>query len=220
MRHTLLATTRRLGTARELYHRGGAGAVLGHWLHVLGYRRTRVFEIELTADMPITEAAVATTSDFLDASQLDAFVAHHPDIGRGQAINRLKRGDRCFATWVDGRIVSSRWVASDRVRFGDIGLEVDLPADTVYVSHAFTSEDIRGLRIASASSTRLTRRLAEEGWKRSIGTVLPQNRSGLVNAERAGYTETRRLATLRLGPWGPIRAPYLPRAGRSRRAPS
>jgi hypothetical protein len=205
---------RRVHTARGLHERGGARAVFWHALYVLGYRRTVVVELPLTPPPPRVAVAVETASDFLGHDQLDEYAAFHPDISRDRAAELMARGERCFATWIGARIVSARWVAAGRVHLGDVGLDVELPPHTAYISHSFTSTDMRGMRIAAHSGTELAHRLAHEGWTRLVGTVLPQNRPGLRSAVHAGYREAGRLATLRIAPRRVVRVPYVPRGTR------
>jgi hypothetical protein len=181
---------------------------------VLGYRRTVVVELQLTPPPPLVPAPVEATSDFLRHDQLDEYADFHPDISRDQAAALMARGERCFATWVGGRIVSARWVAGGRVHLGDVGLDVELAPHTAYISHSFTSSEMRGMRIAAHSGTELAHRLADEGWTRLVGTVLPQNRPGLRSAVHAGYREAGRLATLRIAPRRVVRVPYVPRGTR------
>jgi hypothetical protein len=210
--HRFLPDTveRRLGTMRELYARGGSRTVLWHTLYVLGYRRTFLFELSLTPPPARVPLPAGIVCDFLDTDQLDAFAAHHPDLDRDAAAGLLASGERCFATWADDRIVASRWVAAGRVRLGDVGLDVSLPAGTAYVSHSFTSPDMRGRRVAAASGTDLANRLAAEGLTRLVGTVLPENLPGLQSAAHAGYRLAGRLATVRIGPLPAVRVPFLP----------
>jgi hypothetical protein len=213
MRDASRTIRRRWHTLRDFHAHGGAGAVLWQTLYVLGYHRTVVVELSLTPPPSPVATEVEVVFGFLTPEQVDAFAAHHPDVSAGQAAARLARGERCFATWVGDRIVSSRWIESGRVRFGDVGLDVDLPPGTVYVSHSFTNDDMRGMRIASASGTELAIRLAAEGCTRLIGTVLPHNRSGLRSAMHAGYTQTERVATICLPFLPAVRVPFLPPHG-------
>jgi len=202
---------RRLAVARETYRVGGARAVVMKALPVLGYHRVVFFEAPLNPPVPPPPAEVPLEFGFLRRGELPAMAPFRPDIPVASHERRLDLGERCFVARSEGEIVCAYWVHRRNVTLAEIGYEIVVPEDAIYVCDAFTLPAMRGRRVAPAVSRELKNRLAAEGYERWVSFVLGGNDAGLINVRRGGARETGRVAALRLGRLSPRRVPYLPR---------
>ncbi len=198
----------RFGTAREIYRYGGIRAVMVRALPVLGYHRLVFFEASLSRPWPTPPSSVPLEFDFLGREGVDELVAFRPRVEAADFERRFDRGERCFVARTEGRIVCACWAHRRDLKFREIRNELVISEDAVYVFDVYTSPTMRGRRIAAVVWSELNRRLASEGYAYSLSYTLGGNRAGMINAQRAGSKETRRVATLKLGPLPPIRMPY------------
>jgi GNAT superfamily N-acetyltransferase len=202
---------RRLATARETYRTGGVSAVVLKVLLLLGYHRVILYEVVLNPVPPPIAARVPVDFEFIGGDGLDEMAVFRSDLRREELEKRFDRGERCLVARYQGRIVCSCWVHTHNVPFAELGYELVVPPNGVYVGDSFTVPDMRGKAISPALSRELRIRLAAEGVERWVAYVLGGNVLGVINAERAGSTETGRVAALKIGPLPPLRVPYLPR---------
>ena len=202
---------RRFATARDVYRRGGAGAVALKVLLLLGYHRIVFFEALMNPPAPPPPAGVPLEFGFLERDALDEIAAFRSDLQRAELEERFNREERCFVARCEGEIVCAYWVHRHNVRLAEAGYELVVPDDAVYVGDSFTAPGMRGRRIAPALSRELKNRLAAEGVERWVSYVLGGNDIGLINARRGGSSETSRVAAIKLGPLPAVRVPYVPR---------
>ncbi|MEP6977772.1 MAG: hypothetical protein ABI948_06930 [Thermoleophilia bacterium] len=181
----------------ELLRRGGARLVWFRILGELGYRRQLVTEqllpVEAVAPTPGLEGR------FLGADDLDAFGGLHGNAD--EARGRFARGERCFGVWLEGRLVSTRWLATGTIRLGYLGREVDLPPEQVYIYEIYTERGHRGRGISGAAGALVPPILSAEGVRRIVGVLEPENRAGIRANEKAGYRIVGRIGYVKLGPW-------------------
>ncbi len=182
-----------------------------HALPGLGYHRLIVFESSMQQLVEPPRAAIPLEFAFLGPGDLDALVTHRPDLPRSELERRLECGERCFAALSDGVVVGTTWAHRRNVTFPDLGHVLVVPEDAVYVYDAFVTPSRRGLRIGAESGQTLKNTLAAEGWRRLFFVVMAFNRAGLTNGTHGTAHPAARLASLKLGPLPPLRAPYLPR---------
>lgn len=215
----LIGSVRRRGRkARRIYRYGGAAAVAGHTLAVLGYRRVIIVEVSLDPPPPLLEPGTPVEFGFLQPDALADFAAYRPDRGLETARLRLTKGERCFVGCVGAQIVSGTWVVSGGAEPVDRlpstshapGVDVFIAPDEAWLYDGYTVPDMRGLCLGPASLTLLAHVIAAEGVKRILGAVNSENAPGLRQVLRAGYHEKERMATLALGASRAYRVPYLP----------
>ena len=171
------------------------------WFRVLGelgYRRQLVTELLLPAagaDVPQPEAEAR----FLGDPDLDAYATLHG--GSGEASERFARGERCFGIWLDGTLVSTRWLATGTARLGYLGREVPLAPGDVHIYETYTEAGHRGRGISGIAGAIVPAVLAAEGARRIIGVLEPENTMGIRANEKAGYRIVGKIGYVRLGPW-------------------
>ena len=205
---------RRFATALEDYRRGGAAGVVMKLLLLLGYHRIILYEIELSAQPPLAAQVPLDECRFIDRGAMDELVELRPDLRRNELEERFDLDERCFAAYVNGKIACTCWVHQHSVPFPELGYELGIGPNEVYVGDVFTAPHLRGKRISPAMTREMMNLLVAEGVERWIAYVRGGNYLGLINAERVGSRETGRVAALKLGPLPAIRMPYLPRPKR------
>jgi GNAT superfamily N-acetyltransferase len=192
--------------ARRLIRVGGLRAVAGGVVADTVYRRLALFERPLPG-ASARPGRQGLDFRFLDAGDLPAYGALCSG-ERDLAARRLSDGSRCLGTWLEGELVSVRWVASGRSTIAHLGSPLPLRPGEVHSFDSYTSPAHRRQGISSASQEHLFQVLAEEGYERIIRAILPENRPAVRDPLRSGYRRTGTIGYIRLGPW---RRPFLRR---------
>ena len=178
----------------------GARALAAKALGETVYRRLLLFTRELDAPLPRVSQTPGLSVGWLSLDELDAYDRLRSDRGQ-QALDRLAAGHRCFGTWLDGRLVAARWLASGSPLIEYLDLPLLLADGEIYHYDTFTDPGVRRRGISLSSQAHLFPTLRAEGYRRSIRALLPENRAALRDAARAGYVREGRIGFLRLGPW-------------------
>jgi GNAT superfamily N-acetyltransferase len=163
------------------------------------YRRLHIVERAFD-DAADVEVPARLEFGYLIERRLDEYERLRPG-QRARGAARLAAGDRCFATWSDGRLVAVRWIATGAPHVEYLDLRLDLGEREVYEYDTFTDPGARRRGISAASEARLFETLRGEGYRASIRAVLPENRAAVGDAERAGYRPAGRIGYVRLGRW-------------------
>lgn len=101
----------------------------------------------------------------------------------------LRRGDRCFATYVDGALAHTHWVSTD-----DAFLRRMVPARALdgRIAHPFDSYTFpayRGRRLQGATHHWLALRYREEGIERFVVRITASNAASIRGVQKVGYGE-------------------------------
>jgi L-amino acid N-acyltransferase YncA len=188
------------GRALRLLRQGALRPLVFGVLGETVYRRLTVFERDLRSPHPRGRPTVAAVFAFLDPDRSDEYERLRP--GHGElARRRFAAGHRCLATWVDGELAAARWVATNRAHVEYLGLELGLEPGEAFSYDSFTAERFRRRGLSRAAQDWLADVLQEEGFRRLVRTVLPENEGGRRDALAAGFEPRGRIGYLRLGPW-------------------
>lgn len=106
---------------------------------------------------------------------------------------RAARGERCFASSVDGVAVHARWVTSDTKQIPETGQWITVPEREAYVFDSYTVPAWRGKRATRAARAVMDRTLHAEGIRRVWNYVRTDNYASL----RALSAFQQRVCTLR-----------------------
>ena len=165
------------------------------------YRRLEWWERPFGANIPpLVEAGVPLEYDFLDLDAALEWTAVHPDLDPDTVRERFARGDRCHGSRYEGRQVTVSWASTGTARVDWLDLVVPLPAEVFYHYDRYTVPDLRGLRIAPSSGSRLCRAMADEGHTTLSCTVWPENPSALQNVVGFDMVKTGTLGWYGIGP--------------------
>jgi GNAT superfamily N-acetyltransferase len=117
-----------------------------------------------------------------------------------ELLGRLDRGERCFGSQRDGRVVAARWASQGAVHADYLRVGLRLPAGHAWIFDSWTDPAERGRGIAGEASAALGAALATEGTTRFVAIVMTGNRAGHTAVLRSGYTRLGTITTIRTSP--------------------
>lgn len=165
------------------------------------YRTTVVVSLDLSRPPPRHSTDVPIELRLLLPEDLQAYARLRDEpAGSMPGSGRLGRGDVCVAAWLDGEIVAIVWIAFENGRLDEVGREVRLAPDEVYLYDSYTAERVRERGVASARALWTAAYLREAGYRRAIGWISPQNRPAFGPARKAGYEIVGTVGFIRVGP--------------------
>lgn len=168
------------------------------------YRRLVLFEVPIEPDPPRAEApscGIAVRELAASRDDLDAWAALRPDLSRDEARVRLARGDRCFVALIDGRLVSSVWLATGSVPVAYLGCDLELGPEAAYAYDAFTVPGLRGLDVGTWRTELMKDEARAAGYRRVLSLQLPENLSQHRRSVRRGYRRLGVVGWYGIGPW-------------------
>jgi GNAT superfamily N-acetyltransferase len=175
------------------------------WFRALGKLRIyrRLFLLERPLDAPILDLPIPVGLAIarLRTDDLAAYRAFRPDQDRRVLERRWAKGDWCFASWLDGEIVGVVWAAAGRASIDYLDQPLWLDPTEVYTYDLYTAPVARGLGVTRASRAPHLRLLREQGYRRLLGTVSPENDRAWSVQESAGFKRIARIGYVGLGPW-------------------
>ena len=168
------------------------------------YRRLGLFEVPIEPDPPRAGAASAgiTVRELAAArDDLEAYAALRPDASRDETSTRLRRGDRCFVALLDGRLVSSVWLATGVVPIAYLECDLEIGPDEAYAHDAFTLPGLRGLDVGTWRTERMKEQARAAGRRRVLSLQLAENASQQRRSVRRGYRPLGVVGWYGIGPW-------------------
>jgi RimJ/RimL family protein N-acetyltransferase len=164
----------------------------------LGYRRLVLFERPV--DTTPAPNPLGLELGWVGEDRLDELAQLRPDAVE-TARERLSTGDRCSATWLDGRLASARWVSTGEARIEYLGMTLPLADGEFYLYDTYTRPDLRGRGIAPDGQRLLFPRLAAEGYTSAACACLPENRPAWRSILKGGFEPAGKLGFVGVGPW-------------------
>jgi len=134
--------------------------------------------------IPVYRAQIDVDFRVLTKGDVNAYVQFRPKHGREDFERRLARGDRCFASWHEGRIVDAGWAATGAVFVPYLGRFMLLEPGDIYSYGAYTLPDYRVYGLYMARNSYTARRNQKEGFRRTIALVAPENYSACGGTTR------------------------------------
>jgi hypothetical protein len=187
--------------AEEIFRTEGVFSLWCKILALIGYRRVLLVEQSLDAPIAPVTARVPVTIGRLRETEVDEYLAFHPEVEAGDIRHRLQAGDQCFTARYQGTIVHAAWAAPGRARIDFLGRDLDLAPDEVYIDGSRTVPSFRGHNITGARSAETRRYYQEAGYRRSLAVVFPENGPACRAVERQGYRPVATIGYVKLGPW-------------------
>ena len=136
---------------------------------------------------------------WLDRSTI-AQLAGVTEQGPDDLLARHDRGERCFGSLRDGRVVASRWATHGEVDADYLRIGLRLPDGDAWIFDSWTDPRERGRGVAGEASAALGAALAAEGTTRFVVIVMNGNRSGHAAVLRSGYRRLGTITTIRTSP--------------------
>lgn len=171
---------------------------------LLLYRRLGLFEVPIVPDPPRADApsfGIATRELAATCDDLDVYAALRPDRPRDEARTRLARGDRCFVASIDGRLVSSVWLATGVVPVTYLGCDLELGPEEAYAYDAFTLPGLRGLDVGTWRTELMKEQVRASERRRILSLQLRENLSQHRRGVRRGYRPLGVVGWYGIGPW-------------------
>ena len=165
------------------------------------YRRIICMEHLLSEPISEVKPRLPIAIGLLQESEVDDYVNFQPKADAAEVRSKLKSGDLCIIARYEGHIVNAGWVSTRRTSVEYVGREIQLSQGEVYAYDTYTSPRLRGQNISAARSVWMLRYFQEAGYKRVIGTVVPENKSSIRASEKAGYRPYGVMGYVKLGPW-------------------
>jgi GNAT superfamily N-acetyltransferase len=191
------AVQRSAATLRERGLRTFLAKALGETV----YRRLLVLERDLSIPpLPATAGIPATFQRLTDDEAAD-YAEFRADTPLAEVRERLARGMECFTARHQGRIVCATWATRGAGRDAYLQRAFRLDTADVYLSDTFTEPALRGRGLGPALGAAIIQHYRDQGCRRIIVTVLPENTASLKARARNGFTARVTLRTIRLGPW-------------------
>ena len=163
-----------------------------------GVRRAVLYERHL--DHPVSPRLSATLEHtWLDRSGI-AQLARATERGPGELLARVDRGERCFGSLRDGRLVAARWATHGAVEADYLRIGLRLPDGDAWIFDSWTDPRERGRGVAREASAALGAALAAEGTTRFVVIVMNGNRAGHAAVLRSGYRRLGTITTIRTSP--------------------
>jgi len=182
----------------------GAGEL---WRRILwetqGIFHRRILLMERSLDEPISEVAsrLPVVFDLLKETEMGEYISFRPDANPSEIRSRWCRGHRCFVGRHAGQIVNAGWVGTSSGTIGELGREIELAPDEVFLYDGFTSPRFRNQKIQQARHAWILRILRDAGFRRAIGHVRLDNITQIRALERVGYHSFAVMGYVKLGPW-------------------
>ncbi len=162
-------------------------------------RRVHIVSAEL--DSPLREPGRQVITQ-VEKAHLSAYLALRPKASREAVLDRLERGQRCYALWIDGAIVCVCWAATGTVHIDYLDAFLILEPTDVYMFDAYTAPGHRGQTLAADVYRHIMWTSSREGMRRSVGLLAVENRSGRQVVLKLGWRVIGRYTFLRAVPWG------------------
>lgn len=153
-------------------------------------------ETEIVASSPGMDVEQRT----LTAQDLEAYLTLRPDTRRADVIRRIESGNRCFASWHEGRLVDVCWAATGCVEVPYLRRYMLLDPRDVYLYDSYTAPEYRGYSIATSRSGWSIEIFRREGCRRVVALVAYENYTAwtILTWSRMATTGTYHLLRLPL----------------------
>ena len=151
------------------------------------YRRLMLLE-RFLAD-PIVDIALPPDVEVrqLDLGDVPAYCALRPDADASVVRQRLIEGEWAFAAWRDGAIATVGWTAPGRAPIEYLDWTMPLAPDEGYSYDLYTAPAFRGHGLASAARIPAMRYARDQGCRRLVSALLPENAPGWRTPATIGF---------------------------------
>jgi len=164
------------------------------------YRRLVLLARPVGLSEPELAAPTGVRIAVLTPEDIGAYLAFRPEQSGAEIRARLSRGYRCFAAWQEQQIVHAAWGATQRAPIDYLSHEIELCPDEVFVFDAFTAPASRGRNLSPLRALVMGRHYHEQGYRRVLTAVHPENRVGFRPLEKVGTRPVGLIGYVGIGP--------------------
>jgi GNAT superfamily N-acetyltransferase len=178
--------------------------VISLWFRILGefmYRRLLLVERPLHTPLPVIACGIEVETGLLKKSEVNEYLSFRPAADPCDIQRRLEAGHRCFVARHGGRLVHTCWVATGSAWIEYLATEISLTPDEAYSYDSFAAPGFRGQNLSPSQLKQMLHYLRDNGYRRSVGVVMPENARGRRAAEKLGYRTFGVMGYVQFGPW-------------------
>lgn len=193
-------------TLRAIIERAGQvlrqEGVKSLWFRVLGelgYRRTILFQLDLTHDRQDKAVPAGVRFGLLSPNRVQDLLGLVRYCDEREIRRRLAAGQFCVVGYADGKPAYVNWLALGQVWIDFFGIQAVLSPGTAYSYELYVDPACRGLGLNRAGVDFGVQRLRERGFTKCVGVVVPENRAGLGYTLACGCQPIGWVRSLRLG---------------------
>lgn len=121
-------------------------------------------------------------NDYQDYSEYYGFT-------KREIIDRLQKGNRLFVLKENNKMLYFVWTEQKNAAIGAFRLPLHIPQDMLYLGSEFTSPEHRGKGIASKLKKEIFHYLKNEGVKKLLAVISPDNTTNLRMDKKLGFQE-------------------------------
>lgn len=176
----------------------------GIWFRALSrtvYRRLVLVERALDKAPPSVSSQLNLKFGLLQAHELDDYYSLQPDAKPEVIRKRLTLEMKCFTARLNGRLVAVCWASTVAAHIDYLEQELQLAPEEVYIFDSYTSTECRGQNVAGARGAYIIRYFQNAGYKRLIGSFLPENKPAIRPLVKLGYHPFAITGRWKIGPW-------------------
>ena len=194
----------------------GYASVAGAKILTTVYRRMLCLVYPLQGrHIPVYHAQLEVEFRLLQPEELSAYLRFRPNAERGPIERRLEQDHQCVATWHNGQIIDAGWTAAGAVAIPYLDRMLCLEPGDIYSYDAYTLPAFRGYGLYMARNSYTARTNQQEGYKRSVALVAPENYTAWLILTRSGLETIGEYSFVRV----PFRGIYWQRAVPGRTLP-
>lgn len=164
------------------------------------YRRVLVLVFGPLRDFPVYKARLPVEIRAVTEDDVTAY-ARFRGADADEITRRLRRGERCFASWYGGEIVDAGWVAGGVVDLPYMNCLLRLAPGDLYHYDAYTAPQFRGAGLYMARNSFASRLARREGFLRDVALAANENYTAWILLSRSGLRTIGVYHYLRVGPW-------------------
>ncbi len=180
----------------------------GLWKTILAiFEHTGVFKyrvlifFELKVEDPISGQKAGKSIELVrlakdDIEQIDEYCDGW--FKKDEALRRLEQGRVLFVVKEDEKMAFYQWLEFTKVDIPYIDLSFSIPDDTAYMAYIYTVPDYRGKGIASNAKPLVLNYLREQGYRRILLVITPENAASQRVNKKAGFKEYQTIFYLKL----------------------
>jgi GNAT superfamily N-acetyltransferase len=164
------------------------------------YRRLMLLDRPLGQPIPDLPLPPGVSVRMLGVDDIPAYLAFRPGQDPVEIRRRILEGQWGFVAWQDGEIMTVSWTSPGHAPIEYLAWDLPLAPDEAYSYDLYTSPAFRGRRLASAIRIPALRYAREQGCRRLLAALLPENVAGWKTPSAIGFRHIGWIGYVGFGP--------------------
>jgi hypothetical protein len=166
----------------------------------IGVERVFLYRLTDSNAIPDLNPAPGLEITLIQPDQMDRLKEVLPTLDMADVSQTRRQGSQCYGAAIGGKLVHYSWVqTTGQHSILDAGRRVEVSPDEFWIYDCRTSSSARGLGIYSYMLTFIARKHLQQGLRQGIIYTTVENTASQRGIEKAGFTKTESLRSLRLG---------------------